>query len=61
MKTDIKRLKILRDSYVKEREKKINEYETLSAEGDSPELTVITESINFLTAKINSIDEKIGV
>ena len=61
MKTDIKRLKILRDSYIREREKKINEYETLSAEGDSPEPIVITDSINFLTAKINSIDEKIGV
>ena len=61
MKTDIKRLRILRESYIKEREQKINEYERLLESGETSGLSVLSESINLLAAKINDIDEKIGV
>lgn len=61
MKTDIKRLRILRESYIKEREQKINEYERLLESGETSGLSALSESINLLAVKINNIDEKIGV
>lgn len=60
MKTEIKRLRILRESYIKEREQKINEYEEMSENGETSGLSILSESINLLTVKINDIDEKIG-
>lgn len=60
MKTDIKRLMILRDSYVKEREKRINDYEEKVQAGETEGLGLLSEIINILGAKINDIDEKIG-
>ena len=61
MKTDVKRLKILRDSFIREREQKINEYEEMLESGETSGLSILSESINLLTVKINDIDEKIGV
>ena len=61
MKTEIKRLRILRDSLIREREQKINEYEELLESGETSGLATLSESINLLTVKINNIDEKIGV
>ena len=60
MKTDIKRLMILRDSYVREREKRINDYEEKVQTGETEGLGLLSEIINILGAKINDIDEKIG-
>ena len=60
MKTDTKRLMILRDSYVKEREKRINDYEEKVQAGETEGLGLLSEIINILGAKINDIDEKIG-
>lgn len=60
MKTDIKRLMILRDSYVREREKRINDYEEKVQAGETEGLGLLSEIINILGAKINDIDEKIG-
>ena len=61
MKTDVKGLRILRDSLIREREQKINEYEELLESGETSGLTTLSESINLLAVKINDIDEKIGV
>ena len=57
MKTDVKRLNILRESFVSEREHKI----FLLEEGNltDEEREVLTDEINKLTDKINSIDERL--
>lgn len=60
MKTDIRRLMILRDSYVREREQRINDYEEKVQAGETRGLGLLSEIINILGAKINDIDEKIG-
>ena len=57
MKTDIKRLNILRDHYIKERERKIAEYEIKREDGENDDvLNALNVEINNLTTKINNID-----
>ena len=60
-KSETKRLVLLRDFYIKQREQKINEYEEKTLAGETFGLPQLAEEINSLGAKINDIDEKIGV
>lgn len=57
MKTDIKRLVLLRDSLIVERENKIFKY--MEGELSSEEKDAIAGIINSLTERIVKIDEKI--
>lgn len=60
-KSQTKRLTLLRDAYIKEREQKINEYEEKSLAGEVFGLSELAEEINALGVKINNIDENLGV
>ena len=57
MKSDIRRLNILREQFISERDHKI----FLLEEGnlDKEEREVLSDEINKLTEKINTIDEKL--
>ena len=57
MKTDIKRLVLLRDSLIVERENKIFKY--MEGELSSEEKDAIAGIVNSLTERIVKIDEKI--
>ena len=57
MKTDIKRLVLLRDSLIVERENKIFKY--MEGELSNEERDAIAGIVNSLTERIVSIDEKI--
>ena len=57
MKTDIKRLIILRDSLIAERERKIFEY--MEGELSKEEKDAVTGIINSLTERIVRLDEKV--
>jgi len=60
-KSEARRLLIARESLVKEREQKIHEHEIRLEAGDEAGAKSLDDAINVLTAKINCIDEKIGV
>ena len=60
-KSEAKRLAIIRESLVKEREQKIHEHEIRLEAGDEAGAKSLLDAINVLTAKIDNIDEKTGV
>ena len=60
-KTEMKRLAMIRESLIKEREQKIHEHEVRLEAGDEAGAKSLLEAINILTAKIDNIDEKTGV
>lgn len=59
-KTQVKKLQIVRESLVKEREQKIHEHEIRLEAGDNTGAEKLLSAINILTDKINDIDEQTG-
>ena len=59
-KSQSKKLALVRESLVKEREQKIHEHEIRLEAGDNAGAEKLLSAINVLTDKINDIDEQTG-
>ena len=59
-KSQSKKLALVRESLVKEREQKIHEHEIRLEAGDNAGAEKLLSAINVLTDKINNIDEQTG-